>query len=119
MLETKKVFLDAGYTTNQTSKLYELTKIKGEIYLKMTEREKKAINKIKEILIYFENIRVVRRHDSLLVYSFKSQEILAVCTKIFENQANYPLIHINIYSSDKSEKTLLLERLEHIRAKYV
>lgn len=117
--KTKKVFLDAGYTIKQTSKLYELTKIKGEIYLKMTEREKKAINKIKEMLICFENVRLVRRHDSLLVYSFKSQEILAVCIKIFENQANYPLIHINIYSSDKSEKTLLLERLERIRAKYV
>ena len=85
----------------------------------MTEREKKAINKIKEILICFENVRLVRRHDSLLVYSFISQEILAVCTKIFENQANYPLIHINIYSSDKTEKALLLEGLEDIRAKYL
>jgi hypothetical protein len=116
---TKKIFLDAGYTTKQTSKLYDLTKIKGEIYLKMTEREKEGINKIKETLICFENISVIRRHDSILVYSFDSQEILDVCSKIFENQANYPLIHINIYSSDKSEKTLLLERLEHIRAKYV
>lgn len=116
---TKKVFLDAGYTTKQISKLYELTKIKGEIYLKMTEREKEAVNKIREVLICFENIRVVRRHDSLLVYSFNSPEILAVCSKIFENQANYPLIHINIYSSDKPEKSLLLERLERIRAKYL
>jgi hypothetical protein len=85
----------------------------------MTEREKEGINKIKETLIWFEKIREVRRHDSLLVYSFDSQETLAVCTKIFEDQANYPLIHINIYSSDKSEKTLLLEGLEGIRAEYL
>ena len=116
---TKKIFLDAGYTSKQTTKLYELTKIKGEIYLKMTEREKEGINKIKETLIWFEKIREVRRHDSLLVYSFDSQETLAVCTKIFEDQANYPLIHINIYSSDKSEKTLLLEALDGIRAEYL
>jgi len=116
---TKKVFIDAGYTSRQTSKLYDLTKIKGEIYLKMTEREKEGINKIKETLICFENISVIRRHDSILVYSFDSQEILDVCSKIFENQANYPLIHVNIYSSDKSEKTILLEGLERIRAKYV
>tara|TARA_R110002072_G_scaffold51007_1_gene136767 strand:+ start:2884 stop:5316 length:2433 start_codon:yes stop_codon:yes gene_type:complete len=116
---TKKIFLDAGYTPKQTAKLYELTKVKGEIYLKMTKREKEAIDKIKETLIGFENIRLVRRHDSLLIYSLDSHEILTVCDKIFENQDNYPLIHINIYSSDKSEKTFLLEGLEDIRVKYL
>jgi hypothetical protein len=116
---TKNIFLDAGYTSNQAEKLYELTKIKGAIYLKLTKREKEATDNIKEVLIGFGDITIIRRHDSLLVYSFDSDKILEVCETILLNQSKYPVVHLNIYSSNKTDKDLLIGGLGDIRVKYL
>jgi len=94
--DRERKYIQWGYTKQQARQIVELSQESGQIYEQMTAIEEKVITEMKDAM--GGNIRVIRRHDSLVVLGHQSvlEESLDLFEMLFNNELHVSY-HINKY----------------------
>ncbi len=109
---TINIFKASGYTLEESNKLYDHTRVKGEIYLKLVLQEKKAIDKMVELAGEIPmDINLTRRHDSILIIGTSPYYLNIIAGDILENYKGVQ-IHYTLYNFNTYDKVLINKELE-------